>query len=216
MGASRNPVQDAQREQGPDTLPALRDMLIQDPRIGGLGVHANGPGVHPNGNGSSTRPDDTAPMEIHDVPSIAPTAPSIVEPKSQQASLQSETISRARPSVGKRALRSVALGFIVLAIGGSAFALLSYDGDKKRNLVREWDLSRSWVSSALHNILTQGPSQDAKGPDQIAEPISKPLDKTPSQNTAVLPATPGINPAPASVASGSSFAPQHQLEFDGK
>ena len=200
MGSPKKPAQGVRREPGPDTLPALRDMLIQDPRIGRLGVHHNG-------NGSSARPDDTAPTEIQHAPSIAPVTP-YIEPKPQQANLQSDGIASDRPSVAKRAFRSVALGFVVIAMGGAAFALLSYEGDKKQDVVRAWDLSLNWVSSVLHANSSQG----AKGSDVAAESISQPLDKAPSQNTAVLPATPGLAVAPASVAVGSSSELQYQFK----
>jgi outer membrane murein-binding lipoprotein Lpp len=186
MSSPKNATRAVRREPGPDTLPALRDMLIQDPRIGKLGVH-------PNGNGSQARHEDTAPAEIHCAPSITPVTPSI-EPKPQQASLQSDGISNDRPSVGKRAFRSVALGFIVIAVGGAAFTLSSYESDKKKDIARAWDVSRSWLSSVLHINSSQGSS---RGSDPVAASISKPSDKAPLQSTAALPAVPSIAPAPA-------------------
>jgi outer membrane murein-binding lipoprotein Lpp len=184
MSSPKNATRAVRREPGPETLPALRDMLIQDPRIGKLGVD-------PNGNGSQARHGDAAPAEIHCAPSITPVTPSI-EPKPQQASLQSDGISSDRPSVGKRAFRSVALGFIVIAVGGAAFALSSYESDKKKDIARAWDVSRSWLSSVLHINSSQG-----SGSDPVAASISKPSDKAPLQSTAALPAVPSIAPAPA-------------------
>jgi len=197
MVSSQKPTHGVQRGQGPDTLPALREMLIQDPRIGRVEVH-------PDGNGSSDRHDRTAPKEIHHAPSIAPTVPSS-ELNSQRASLQSDGTSNDRPSVGRRVFHTVARGFIVIAMVCAAFALLSDGGDKKKDIVRAWDHSLNWLSS----VLGTNSSQDS---DVAPESGSKPLDQTPTQNTALLPAAPHIQPAPASVATASSPELQHQLE----
>ena len=195
MVSSQNPEQHFRR--GPDTLPALRDLLIQDPRIGKVEAC-------PDGHSSLDRHDDKAPKEIHHAPSIAPATPA-TELSPQLVSLRSDGISTDKPSVGRGAFHTIAPGFVVIAIVGAALALFAFESDQKKNIVTAWDLSRSWVSSVLRPNLSQGSNAAAK-------PVSKPLDQMPTRNSAVLPAAPGISSAPASVATGSAPELQHQLE----
>ncbi len=196
MISSQNPKR-VQREQGPDTLPALREMLIQDPRIGRAEIH-------PDAYDSPDRHDDTAPKAIHHAPSIAPMAPSLAL-NAQLATPPSDRIATKRPSVARRVFRTGARGFIVIVVVGGTFALLSSGDVKKQDILGTWDLSLSWLSSVLHTNLSQSY-------EVAAGSISKPLDQTPSQNTALLPATPGIQSAPASVVIESSPETQHRLE----
>ena len=196
MVSSQNPTAGVQREQSPDSLPALREMLIQDPRIGKATVR-------PAGYPSSESPDGAAPKEIDHAPSIAPIAP-LIEPNPQQARLQSDGISRERPSVERRLLYIAVRGIIVITLIGAAGALLSYPDNTKRDIIRARDFSLSWLSSVLG--FKAGPH-----PEVAAELVSKSLDRAPAQNTALLPA-PGIQIAPAPVSTASSPEPQHQLD----
>jgi hypothetical protein len=225
MSYSQNQTHDIQRKQGPDILLALRQSLIEDPRIGTVAVCADG-------DGSSDSQHTTAQNEIHHAPgtsvakssvdqnlgraslqsdgipadslSIAPMEHSI-ELNPGQANRQTDGTSYDRPIVGRRIFHRVARGFAFIAMIGAAFVLLSYGDAKKKDVIRTWDLSLSWLSSVLGTSSSQGP-------DIATASVSKSLDQTPSRNTAVLPTTVGIQPTPASVAPGSSPEPQHQLE----
>ncbi len=225
MGSSQNQTHDVQRKQGPDILLALRESLIEDPRIGTVAARADG-------GSASGKHDDTAQKEFHHASSIAVAKPAVdqnlgqasqpsdgipadspsiapMEPSSDlnlgQANLQSDGISSDRPTVGRRVFHVVARGFVVIAMVGAAFALLSYGSDKKKDIVRARDLSLTWLSSVLRTTASQGP-------EVAAASAAKPLDQTPLQNTAHLATAPGTQSPPASVAPGSSPEPQHQLE----
>jgi hypothetical protein len=200
MASAQNETQRVQHEQGPDTISALRKMLLQDPRIGR---------------------DDTAPKEFHDAPSISPAEPSI-ELNPQQAILQGDGTSSDRPSVGRRVFHTVAHDFIVIIMVGAVFFLLSFGDDKKKDIVSAWDLSLSWLSSVLRtnssqvsDVAAEPVSKTAAEPvsKTAAEPVSGTSDQKSSQNTALLPEAPSIQSAPVSVATGLSSESQHQLEM---
>jgi len=197
MVSSQKQTQDVPHERGTDILPAIREMLIQDPRIGRVEAR-------PEGYGSSARIDERTRNKFHPAPSITPAGPSL-DPNPQQPSLQNERIPNIRPSVGWRVFRTVARGFIVIATVGAAFALLSYGDDKQRDLVRARDLSLSWLSSVLR-------SDSHQGSDGSAEPASKPSNQTPSPSTALLAGSPSIQSVQAPVAIESSPELQHQVE----
>jgi hypothetical protein len=198
MASAQNETQRVQHEQGPDTISALREMLLQDPRIGR---------------------DYTAPKEFHDAPSISPAEPSI-ELNPQQAILQGDGISSDRPSVGRRVFHTVAHDFIVIIMVGAVFCLLSFGDDKKKDIVSAWDLSLSWLSSVLRtnssqvsDVAAEPVSKTAAEPvsKTAAEPVSETSDQKSSQNTALVPEAPSIQSAPVSVATGLSSESQHQL-----
>jgi hypothetical protein len=200
MASAQIETQRVQHEQGPDTISALREMLLQDPRIGR---------------------DDTAPKEFHDAPSISPAEPSI-ELNPQQAILQGDGTSSDRPSVGRRVFHTVAHDFIVIIMVGAVFFLLSFGDDKKKDIVSAWDLSLSWLSSVLRtnssqvsDVAAEPVSKTAAEPvsKTAAEPVSGTSDQKSSQNTALLPEAPSIQSAPVSVATGLSSESQHQLEM---
>jgi len=192
MASAQNETQRVQHEQGPDTISALRKMLLQDPRIGR---------------------DDTAPKEFHDAPSISPAEPSI-ELNPQQAILQGDGISSDRPSVGRRVFHTVAHDFIVIIMVGAVFFLLSFGDDKKKDIVSAWDLSLSWLSSVLRTNSSQVSDVAAEPVSKTAaEPVSETSDQKSSQNTALVPEAPSIQSAPVSVATELSSESQHQLEM---
>jgi hypothetical protein len=197
MVSSQKQTQDVPHEQGTDILPAIREMLIQDPRIGRVEAQ-------PERYGSSARIDDRSRKNFHPAPSITPAEPSL-DPNPQQASLQKDRISNDKPSVGWRVFLTVARGFIVIAMVGAAFALLSYGDDKQRDLVRARDLSLNWLSSVLR-------SDSYQGSDGAAEPVSKPSGQTPSPSTTLPPGAPSIQSAQAPAATESSPDLQHQFE----
>jgi hypothetical protein len=214
MGSSQNKPQDVQCKQGPDILLALRESLIQDPRIGTIPVHADRHddaaqnGFHQASSLSAAKPSidlnrEQTRLQSDDSPSIAPTQPSI-ELNPQQASLQSDQISSDRPPVERRVFFTLARGFIVIAVVGGV-ALLSYGGDKKRDIVGAWNLSLHWLSSVLR-------TNSSQGPDTAGLSVSKPLGPAPPQNIALLPVAPGSQAAPASVAPRSSSESQYLLE----
>jgi hypothetical protein len=184
-------------EQGTDIVPALREMLIQDPRIGRVETR-------PQGSGSLGSRDESARKEFHAAPSIAP-AESSLDPKPQQANLQTDRISGDRPSVGWRVFQTVARGVIVISMVGAAFALLSNGDDRQRDLVNARDSSLRWLSSVLR-------SDSDQSPDGVGERVFKPLDQTQLQNTTPLPDAPAIQSSQPSVPTGLSPGPQHQLE----
>jgi hypothetical protein len=200
MASAQNETQRVQHEQGPDTISALREMLLQDPRIGR---------------------DDTAPKKFHHAPSISPAEPSI-ELNPQQAMLQGDGISSDRPSVGRRVFHTVAHDFIVIILVGAVFFLLSFGDDKKKDIVSAWDRSLSWLSSVLRtnssqvsDVAAEPVSKTAAEPvsKTSAEPVSETSDQKSSQNTALVPEAPSIQSAPVSVATGLSSESQHQLEM---
>jgi hypothetical protein len=200
MASAQNETQRVQHEQGPDTISALREMLLQDPRIGR---------------------DDTAPKKFHHAPSISPAEPSI-ELNPQQATLQSDGITSDRPSVGRRVFHTVAHDFIVIIMVGAVFFLLSFGDDKKKNIVSAWDLSLSWLSSVLRTNSSQVSDVAAEPVSKTAaEPGSETSDQKSPQNTALVPEAPralvpeapSIQSAPVSVAAGLSSESQHQLEM---
>jgi len=192
MASAQNETQRVQHEQGPDTISALRKMLLQDPRIGR---------------------DDTAPKEFHDAPSISPAEPSI-ELNPQQAILQGDGISSDRPSVGRRVFHTVAHDFIVIIMVGAVFFLLSFGDDKTKDIVSAWDLSLSWLSSVLRTNSSQVSDVAAEPVSKTAaEPVSETSDQKSSQNTALVPEAPSIQSAPVSVATELSSESQHQLEM---
>ena len=192
MASAQNETQRVQHEQGPDTISALREMLLQDPRIGR---------------------DDTAPKKFHHAPSISPAEPSI-ELNPQQAILQGDGTSSDRPSVGRRVFHTVAHDFIVIIMVGAVFFLLSFGDDKKKDIVSAWDLSLSWLSSVLRTNSSQVSDVAAEPVSKTAaEPVSGTSDQKSSQNTALLPEAPSIQSAPVSVATGLSSESQHQLEM---
>ncbi len=205
MISSQNDTQRVQHEQGPDTLSALREMLMQDPRIGR---------------------DHPAPKEFYHAPSIAPAEPlaepSIsVELSPQQATSQSEEISSDRSSVGRRVFHTVAHDLIVIIMMGAVFSLLLYGADKKKDIVSAWDMSLSWLSSVLGTDPTQSSDVAAEPVSKTtaeavskteAEPVSKTSDQKSSQNTGLVPEAPSIQSAPVSVATGLSSESQHRLE----
>jgi hypothetical protein len=225
MSSSQDQTHDNQREQGPDILHALRQSLIEDPRLGTVAVHADG-------RGTSDSHHATAQNEIHrasgtsvakssgdqnltqarlqsngipaDSPSIAPMEPSI-ELNPGQANRQTDGTSYDRPIVGRRIFHHVARGFVFIAMIGVAFALLSYGDAKTKDVIRTWDLTLSWLSSVVRTSSSQGP-------DVATASVSKSLDQTPLRNTALLPATVGIHPPPPLAAPRSSPELQHQLE----
>jgi hypothetical protein len=170
MVSSQNPGQRFRR--GPDTLPALRELLIQDPRI--VKVEAR-----PDGYSSLDRHDDKVPKEIDHAPSIAPATPA-TSLSPQLASLRSDGNSTDKPSVGRSAFHTIVPGFIVIAIVGAAFALFVYASDQKKDIVTAWGLPQNWVSSVLR-------PNSSQGSDAAAKPVFKPLDQMLTQNTAVLP-----------------------------
>jgi hypothetical protein len=208
MASAQNETQRVQHERGPDTISALREMLLQDPRIGR---------------------DDTAPKKFHHAPSISPVEPSI-ELNLQQAILQGDGISSDRPSVGRRVFYTVAHDFIVIIMVGAVFFLLSFGDDKKKDIVSAWDHSLNWLSSVLRtdssqvsDVAAEPVSKTAAEPvsktaaepvsKTAAEPVSETSDQMSSQNTALVPEAPSIQSAPVSVATGLSSESQHQLEM---
>ena len=200
MASAQNETQRVQHERGPDTISALREMLLQDPRIGR---------------------DDTAPKKFHHAPSISPPEPSI-ELNLQQAILQGDGISSDRPSVGRRVFYTVAHDFIVIIMVGAVFFLLSFGDDKKKDIVSAWDHSLNWLSSVLRtdssqvsDVAAEPVSKTAAEPGSktAAEPVSETSDQMSSQNTALVPEAPSIQSAPVSVATGLSSESQHQLEM---
>ena len=83
-----------------------------------------------------------------DNPKIA-TVVQLTRRNPRQSELQTGSVASERPSVGRRALRTVACGFVLIAMAVSAFALLSFDNDGKRNFVRSWDyISQRWLQIA--------------------------------------------------------------------
>ena len=192
MASAQNETQRVQHERGPDTISALREMLLQDPRIGR---------------------DDTAPKKFHHAPSISPPEPSI-ELNLQQAILQGDGISSDRPSVGRRVFYTVAHDFIVIIMVGAVFFLLSFGDDKKKDIVSAWDHSLNWLSSVLRTDSSQVSDVAAEPVSKTAaEPVSETSDQMSSQNTALVPEAPSIQSAPVSVATGLSSESQHQLEM---
>jgi hypothetical protein len=225
MSSSPNQTHDIQCKQGPDILVALRQSLIEDPRMGTVAVRADG-------HDSSDSLYATAQNETHhgpgtsvakssvdqnlgqtslqsdgnpaDSPSIAPIESSS-ELNPGQANRQTDGTSYDRPTVGRRIFHHVIRSFVFIAMIGVAFALLSYGDAKKKDIIRTWDLSLSWLSSVLRTSSSQW--------SDVAVPtVSKSLDQTSSRNTALLPATVGAQSAPALVAPGPSPEAQHQLE----
>ena len=112
----------------------------------------------------------------------------------QQSSLHSDGLTSDKPSVGYRALRTVASGIVLVAMGVSAFVLLSYDNHGKRNIIGAWDhLSQRWLQTAPGTNPT---------PAATAVAVSKPSPQAPIQVTAVSAAAPSVQP-PAALPIGS-------------
>jgi hypothetical protein len=85
----------------------------------------------------------------------------------------------------------------------SALALLSYDNDGKRNIVRSWDyFSQRWLQTA--------PGTNSV-PAATAVVVLKPSPQAPLQVTAVAPAAPSTLPA-APLATGTSSDSQQQVD----
>jgi hypothetical protein len=123
--------------------------------------------------------------------------------RNPQQSELSGSFAGERPSVGRRALRTVARGFVLVAMAVSALALLSYDNDGKRNIVRSWDyFSQRWLQTA--------PGTNSV-PAATAVVVSKPSPQAPLQVTAVAPAAPSTLPA-APLATGTSSDSQQQVD----
>jgi hypothetical protein len=209
MVSSQKKTQGVPRKQGTDILPAIRELLNQEARIGSVEAHPEGYSSRdsfssPDSLSSSDSLDEGARNEFHAAPSITPAGPSLGL-NIQQASLQSNRISTERPSVVWRVFHTVARGFIVIAMASAAFALLSYGDDKQRDLVRARDLTLSWLSSILR-------SDSYQGSDAAADPVSELSNQTPSQNATLPTEAPVIHSTEASVATGSSPELQHQLD----
>ena len=194
---------DVQGGDGPNILPALREMLIQDPRIGRVeGQPDKSDCVDSKHAGHEY--DETARKDFHPAPSITPEESSF-ELSPRQASLQREGVSKDRGSVATRLFHTIARGFVSIATIGIAFALLSYGDDEQRDLVRARDLSLNWLS-AVRNSLSQGADVGV-----VAFPES--LDQAPSQRISALPPeAPGIQPAPPPAVAGSSLELRRELE----
>ena len=121
-----------------------------------------------------------------DNPKIA-TVVQLTRRNPRQSELQTGSVASERPSVGRRALRTVARGFVLIAMAVSAFALLSFDNDGKRNFVRSWDyLSQRWLQIA-----------DGTDPRPLLQQSrSKAVPQAPLQVTAVAsPTPPSTQPA---------------------
>ena len=122
----------------------------------------------------------------------------------RQSELQTGSVASESPSVGRRALRTVARGFVLIAMAVSAFALLSFDNDGKRNFVRSWDyLSQRWLQIADGTDPT---------PAATAVAVSKPSPQAPLQVTAVASPTPPSTQPAAPLATGSSSDSQQQVD----
>jgi hypothetical protein len=204
MASSEIPNQRGRRQQGPNTLPALREMLIEDPRIGRAEVHSDR-------HSAAEQDEDPAPKEVDQAPSIAPTSPSI-ELSLQQPSLPNNVSSNNKPSVARRVFHTVARGFVLIVMLGAAFAFLSYGNYEKKDVVRAWDLSLGWLSSILHTNSLQDRDAAVESISKPLESISKPLDQTLPQSTAVRPEIPGIQAVPAAVVMGMPAEQQHRLD----
>ena len=165
---------------------------------------------------SSIEPAGDSPREIprqlslptdevtgEDNPKIA-TVVQVTHRDPRQSELQAGGVARERPSVGRRALRTVACGFVLVAVAVSAFALLSFDNDGKRNFVGSWDyISQRW-SQIAHDT--------DPAPAATVVVVSKPSPQAPLQVTAVASPTPASTQPAAPLATGSSTDSQQQVD----
>ena len=206
MISSQN--QRVRREQGPDILLALREWVVKDPQADAIEVHPD--------ECASDCQDDTSSRESHhvpssaiaelidrkppqassqceeishDSPSIAPAEPLADLNRRRQASLQNSEIPTRGPSVARRVFRTVAHGFIIIAVIGTTIALLP--------------------SEDRSSVLRTGSSQD---PDLTALLASKPLDQMRMPNEALLTAAPSVRLEPVTVTTELSAELREQLE----
>jgi len=193
MVSSRSETRSGRRDQGDDVLLAFREWLTAPEQITRLGLH-------PGGYGSSDDDDDTAREEFHSSPGISAAEP-LIEPKSRQPSFRSDGISRRRRSVGRRAFRTVARGFIFIAVMvGAAYAWQSYADDNTRNtlgadIVRTLEVSQGWFLSVLRTELRSNS-------DVPTKPVSQTSGPAPTVTQS----------APAEVVASSSLEFQNQLD----
>lgn len=222
-------VQGIQRGQGPDIVLALRESLLEDPRLGRGKGHRVGP---------SDRPIQTGPKEIRQAPgaavakpatdqappqanlryeriadgspTIAPAQP-LIEQNPQQSSSPRGAITNDKPSAARRALHRVARGLLTVAVIGAAFAIVSYGNDKDGVVFRAWNLSQSWLSSILRTNSSHLRTNSSQGSSLRVTAISGTAEEASTQNTATPLVSPGAQSTPAATPVESPAELQHQF-----
>jgi hypothetical protein len=124
--------------------------------------------------------------------------------RDNQAILQGDGYSDDKPAVGRRMFRTVAVGLMIPAMLGAAFAWQFY-GDQAKDTVRDSGTSPRESSPAVSASFWPSNS------DLAVELASKTLDRT-IQDTAILLPAPVLPSAQVPVAPGSSPEQQDQFE----